>query len=1090
MEDDEWRYTLTAAPTIRGYADLSAIGRGGFSTVYSALQTDLNRRVAIKVLNVDVTDESARHRFERECKVVGMLSGIDGIVPVFQSLFTTEGRPCIVMQLMEHGSLDTFVKENGPLSNEDGLSCALQLAFALNEAHIRGVAHRDIKPGNVLINNDRVALADFGIAIVEHLAASTHTVESLSPPYAAPERLIGGEPDEQRCDIYALGATLYFCLVGRPPFGTSKDGGVSGLIHRVLHEAPPPIERLDVDSEFVSLIGEMLAKRPDERPETISAVLERLKAIDRRLQSEALQMSAQATQPTAQEPVEEIDDTEASFEGSIAIPAPSSSSTDQLSWLLNDLGSTSAPALSGLSDLDDLHDQDDGHTVDAAVYNSAAQEAIQEAQPLVAPSAATASVATTTATPDQWPTAVDYVQAIQDSATIQVDELRAGEVERDFLGMPMSAAGQSAIVFQFDTPTGPIAARFFTRAPGDGIKRYLALHNHLQKNPCSHIVTTQWVDTAIVVNDVPYPGVLMPWVPGRPLNLVVEDLIHDPVRLEVLAEILRDAFIALESSGIDHGDLQNGNILVSDDLDVWFVDLDGVHVPAAGLSAPDETGHRCFQHPRRTSAHWVNGIDTFSAVVIYTSLMALAADPGLWRFHEGENLILNLDDFQSPDTSEALHELLTSPSRLVQSLSAELKGYLETPAPPVIGFTTVAEQFAHLVDLTVSRNTKPVEVPQSQELPSITAIEPTEFVPDFSDIVTTPSAPTPVNSTPTSTADWWDVHSAPHTSEPMHASIWAWWGKTPLISAFAVSLLAGLAAIAVLVTPGIGAFHSASGVGVELLAAIIVTAMLAPCWQFFTGGSHAKARELIVPAFWRLSLFLFPWLILGIGSESDFISSEFYFRWDEFNRGLDPYNYIWPEWPEEPFYFFPANFIFLSLLFLTFNLVMGSIFGARVAFKAAGVSLLFAFVAAFSFPDHFVGVAFFGAAGIWSPFVISFGLCFPFLWMAYRSAPVQVNVVSGYLEGRKIGLYDNPVTVGPGRTSHLKIADSSEMHEDNPIEVHLINSEVHVVAPPPANSPSGVAPPVLKFSAVDPVRVQFESEVFKVMTKEARRGKK
>ena len=107
---------VTAVPVVAGFDDLTLIGRGGYSVVYSANQTDLGRKVAIKVLNLDVAEESLRRRFQRECSVLGALSGVRGIVGVHQSAFTDDGRPCIVMEYMSQGSLEGYVARSGPLS--------------------------------------------------------------------------------------------------------------------------------------------------------------------------------------------------------------------------------------------------------------------------------------------------------------------------------------------------------------------------------------------------------------------------------------------------------------------------------------------------------------------------------------------------------------------------------------------------------------------------------------------------------------------------------------------------------------------------------------------------------------------------------------------------------------------------------------------------------------------------------------------------------------------------------------------------------------------------------------------------------------
>jgi serine/threonine protein kinase len=104
-----------ATPSIAGFSDLRPIGRGGFSVVYEAVQDDLGRKVAVKVLNLDLSTEDAKRRFERECRAIGALSGVPGIVGVHQGAVTDDGRMAIVMELMAAGTLDDRVRNQGHL---------------------------------------------------------------------------------------------------------------------------------------------------------------------------------------------------------------------------------------------------------------------------------------------------------------------------------------------------------------------------------------------------------------------------------------------------------------------------------------------------------------------------------------------------------------------------------------------------------------------------------------------------------------------------------------------------------------------------------------------------------------------------------------------------------------------------------------------------------------------------------------------------------------------------------------------------------------------------------------------------------------
>lgn len=670
----------TGTPRIEGYEDLEVIGRGGFSTVYAATQVDLGRRVAVKVLNFDVSEEAAQRRFERECKVVGMLTGAPGVVGVHTPAFTEDGRPCIVMQLMEGGTLQSHVLDNGPVDADVACELAQRLAEALAAAHGKDVAHRDIKPGNVLLTADgEPALADFGIAVVEHLACSSQTVESLSPPFAAPERLLGGEIDEKRADIYSLGATICFALTGVAPFGTAQRGGVSGLVKRVLEDPPPSLGTLGLPGDLSDLVTAMLSKQPEDRPPSASSVVERCE----RIAAESKRITSVPTASVAFSAPPKGDSTQASFGYSLD-PADSAANA-----AVTGLGVGPPPGI-------------------APDSGGVPPESGPQPPPYNPPSDPHSGLLGES-DPDTdmdagvWPTAVDYAQAIQDRSSLLDPDLAGVAVQEDLLGMPVSAAGQSAVVFHVMDGTSAAAVRFFTRPPRDGRIRYTALGEHLQGRPCEPVVSTRWVEGAIRVGDHDRPAVWMPWAQGRPLNLLVEDLLVDPLRLHSLAELWLGVLDRLRASGIAHGDLQNGNILVTDELAISLVDLDGVWVPSLRGRPPAETGHLCFQHRVRSTRHWGPEMDSFSGFLIYTSLLALSAEPDLWRFHQGENLVLGAEDLRSAPDTEAWKALLKSRSAEVRALSELLADLASADEPPACDVRELVESVGPADEVTIRR---------------------------------------------------------------------------------------------------------------------------------------------------------------------------------------------------------------------------------------------------------------------------------------------------------------------------------------------------------------------------------------------------
>jgi serine/threonine protein kinase len=267
---------------VPGYRDLQPIGRGGFSTVFTAYQEHFDRTVALKILEIELVDEQSQRRFARECAAAGRLTGHPNIVTVFASGFTTDGKPYIAMEHFALGSLSVRLRNEGALPLADVLRVGVRIAGALEVAHRAGVIHRDIKPANILVSAyGEPALADFGIAAVALRDLSVNTA-TMTPLYSPPEVLEGKTPTVAS-DVYSLGATLYCLLAGRPPFADDEQPGVFALLLRVLREQVPDIERDDVPAEVVDVLRRAMAKEPRQRFTSAAAFGEELRALQRRL---------------------------------------------------------------------------------------------------------------------------------------------------------------------------------------------------------------------------------------------------------------------------------------------------------------------------------------------------------------------------------------------------------------------------------------------------------------------------------------------------------------------------------------------------------------------------------------------------------------------------------------------------------------------------------------------------------------------------------------------------------------------------------------------------------------------------------------
>jgi len=244
---------------------LSVQGAGGMGTVYRAMDLALGRLVALKVLKTKLAaDPELIANFSREARAAAAVNHPN--VAQIYSFGEQQNHYYIAMELLEQGSLDDRITQQTKLDEESVLNLGLQTAAGLRAAHESGLLHRDVKPGNVLFNDEGVPkIVDFGLAR-QHDAASEQTAGQPiwgTPYYIAPEKLLG-HADDLRSDIYSLGATLFHALAGRPPFEAATATDVA-----VKHTTQPVISLKTfvpgVQDRTAQCIGRMLAKNPLER---------------------------------------------------------------------------------------------------------------------------------------------------------------------------------------------------------------------------------------------------------------------------------------------------------------------------------------------------------------------------------------------------------------------------------------------------------------------------------------------------------------------------------------------------------------------------------------------------------------------------------------------------------------------------------------------------------------------------------------------------------------------------------------------------------------------------------------------------------
>ncbi len=248
------------------------LGRGAFGTVLKAFDEKLHRVVAIKVLASEMAATSpARKRFLREARSSAAVRH-ENVVAIYG--VEDEPIPYLVMEYVPGETLQQRLDKQGPLDLRNVLRLGKQIADGLAAAHAEGLIHRDIKPGNILLDtsvHDRVKITDFGLARTADDASMTQSgLIAGTPMYMAPEQALGHNLD-QRADLFSFGSVLYQMLSGRPPF---RAPSTIAVLRRVTEDTPRPIQEVipEVPEWMCELVGHLHAKNPDDRYATAQQV--------------------------------------------------------------------------------------------------------------------------------------------------------------------------------------------------------------------------------------------------------------------------------------------------------------------------------------------------------------------------------------------------------------------------------------------------------------------------------------------------------------------------------------------------------------------------------------------------------------------------------------------------------------------------------------------------------------------------------------------------------------------------------------------------------------------------------------------------
>lgn len=263
------------------------IGAGGMGAIYRAQQKQLDRTVAVKLVDTTIADESGVARFEREARAISSLHHRH--IVQFYGYGIWHSHPYMVMEFIEGTSLEALLEKKGHLPPKEAIEIVTQVCEALQCAHANGVIHRDLKPSNIMLaampdGRHSVKIIDFGLAKMaatsdrhlQNITSDGQTVGSVL--YMSPEQCIAEKVD-QRSDIYSLGCILYHCLSGLPPF--RDDRSVVIMCNHVERDAPN-LRALDENSlpeGLQEVVDKMMAKLPEDRYTVIDEVLEDLEKV-------------------------------------------------------------------------------------------------------------------------------------------------------------------------------------------------------------------------------------------------------------------------------------------------------------------------------------------------------------------------------------------------------------------------------------------------------------------------------------------------------------------------------------------------------------------------------------------------------------------------------------------------------------------------------------------------------------------------------------------------------------------------------------------------------------------------------------------
>jgi hypothetical protein len=262
-----------------------------------------------------------------------------------------------------------------------------------------------------------------------------------------------------------------------------------------------------------------------------------------------------------------------------------------------------------------------------------------------------------------YPQIIEYNEAVQNPAQAFIDpELKKGTVRENALGLPLVLSGGFALTYTVETPQRKCAVRCFHREIPSIEQKYAAISRTLRPLANGYFVNFDFQKAGINVRNGKFPIVRMDWVDGDPLGVWLDKNYQDAGAIEVARTDFFAIACFLEQEGIAHGDIQNGNVMMSKGR-IRLIDYDGMFVPGMATGHGTETGHKHFQHPDRQASDFGPKMDRFSFIALDLSLQGVIADKSLYpKFREGgETIIFRANDFVDPQNSEVFRMLMAKP---------------------------------------------------------------------------------------------------------------------------------------------------------------------------------------------------------------------------------------------------------------------------------------------------------------------------------------------------------------------------------------------------------------------------------------------